>query len=71
MKRSKPSHSVKQLQEDGVYKDGFVGLLESRQEEEALLSPVYKLKDVSGEVMHMQVRVCEIVLDGVRPALRR
>ena len=42
-----------QLRKDGTYVDGFVGLLESRTVREKL--PVYKLTDVDGAVLHVQV----------------
>ena len=42
-----------QLRKDGTCTDGFVGILESRMECDRL--PVYKLTDVDGAVLHVQV----------------
>ena len=42
-----------QLKRDGLYKDGFMGMLEAGQEMESL--PVCKLTDDLGEVLHVQV----------------
>ena len=55
------------LRVDGTYKDGFVGLMESGQEREAMavmsvqIAPeegsdrVYQLKDKSGSIMNVQI----------------
>ena len=43
----------KQLQKDGTYTDGFIGLMESRAECDNM--PIYKMADVDGEILHIRV----------------
>ena len=66
-----------QLRADGTYKDGFVGLMESGQEREAMavmsvpIAPeegndrVYQLKDKSGSIMHVQINSEAIYRDDL------
>ena len=42
-----------QLKADGLYKDGFIGILEDSLEQEEI--EVYRLSDSSGEVLHVRV----------------
>ena len=42
-----------QLRKDGIYTDGFVGLLETRSEQCDM--PVYKLTDVDGAILHVRI----------------
>ena len=57
-----------QLRADGTYKDGFVGLMETGQQREAIVvmsaeiaseegtDKVYQLRDKSGSIMNLQIR---------------
>ena len=52
-----------QLKHDGVYKDGFMGMLEAGQETEPL--PAFKMTNNLGEVLHVHVRVEKIFKDDL------
>ena len=51
------------LRSDGLYEDGFIGLMDSRFEKEHM--PVYHLADDNGQVLNVQREDAEIFKDDL------
>ena len=52
-----------QLKHDGVYKDGFMGMLEAGQETESL--PAFKLTNDLGDILHVRVEEQKMFKDDL------
>ena len=52
-----------QLRHDGLYKDGFIGMMEDRCEKE--LVPIYHLTDTDGSVLNVQIEGVETYKDDL------